>query len=335
MTGLHTVRKPRPGQPDRWYIYAWRGGPCIHQATGARPVIDHVILEAARTARQTRAGYGELNIDKVIDLYRASPEFGDLAKATQGSYRTWLDRISARFGKAPLVAFTDPRMRGDVIEWRNTWAKQPRSADLAAGMMATVLGYAVENGMIAVNVASGIKHLHSADRADLIWEARHWQAINEAKDFPPALLDALKMAHLTGLRLGDLVALDWSHVKDKAIVLVTAKRKGRAVIPILPELRAHLDNRPHRTGAVLRSSRGEGWTTDGIKTAWQRAKPEGFDRRVHDLRGTYVTGLIMKGLTDDQAAMVMGWTSKRVAAIRARYVDERRVVETITERLTA
>jgi integrase len=73
---------------------------------------------------------------------------------------------------------------------------------------------------------------------------------------PPQLMDALILASLTGLRLGDLVRLDWANVGDQAIVLTTRKRKGRAVIPILPDLRAHLDARAHRTGPVLRNSRG-------------------------------------------------------------------------------
>ena len=206
-------------------------------------------------------------------------------------------------------------------------------------MMATVLGWAVENGLIAVNVAARIRQLHHVNKADQVWEPRHWAALEahwaQHKLKLDHLRDALQLAHFTGLRLGDLVALDWADVGEKAIVRVTAKRKGRAVIPILPELRQLLDSRAHRAGAVLRNSRGKPWTESGLGSVFQKHKPEGFDRTIHDLRGTYVTWLAIKGLTDEEIARTVGWTAKRISQIRARYVDEARVVISLVDRLSA
>ena len=263
-----------------------------------------------------------------------------MAAATQRDYKLWLTRISAKFGAVPLDVFEDPMIRGDIIEWRDEWASQPRTADKASVMMATLLGWAMERGRLGVNRAAGIKQLHRVNKADEIWEDHHWTAMEamdkDGKPICPAhLMDALKMAHLTGLRLGDLVALDWTHVGEKAIVLVTHKRKGRAVIPIVPELRIHLDAREHRTGIVLRNSRGQGWTESGLGSVFQKSKPKGFDRTIHDLRGTYVTFLAIKGLTDEQIARIVGWTAKRVSEIRARYVDEARTIVSLVERLSA
>lgn len=198
-------------------------------------------------------------------------------------------------------------------------------------MLGALLGFAVERGMLASNVAAGIRHLHSVNRADLVWEERHWQAV---AGVPAHIRDALALARLTGLRLSDLVALDWAHVGANAIVLVTAKRKGRAVVPLTPELRAHLDARPHREGAVLQTTQGNRWTADGFKTVWQRKRPAGFDRTVHDLRGTFATFAMTRGLTDQEIAMVLGWTAKRVGSIRARYVDEERVILSLAKRLS-
>ncbi|WP_210210337.1 hypothetical protein [Altericroceibacterium spongiae] len=45
--------------------------------------------------------------------------------------------------------------------------------------------------------------------------------------------------------------------------------------------------------------------------------------------------MAVKGLTDDEIARIIGWTTKRVASIRARYVDEARVVIALIERLSA
>lgn len=336
MAGLHVVRKQLKLH-DRYYVYAWRGGPCIHSQDDRPPIITHQILAKQQAAKAEQFGRSKEGFEAIIiDGYRSSPEFTQLEASSQRDYKLWLTRIAERFGNTPIRAFEDRRMRGDIIEWRDTWQDQPRSADKASVMMSTLLGWAVERGILRVNVASRIKQLHKADRSDLIWEAEHWEAIYQAK-VPEHLLDALKVGSWTGLRLSDLVRLDWGHVGQKAVIMGTKKRKGRAVIPILPEFRAWLDavHEDKRFGPVLKNSRGKAWTESGLGSVFQKNKPESFDRRIHDLRGSFCTMLIMKGLTDQEAALIMGWTSQRVANVRARYVNEERVIVNLLDRLTA
>lgn len=332
MTGLHVVSKStKTGRT--WYVYAWRGGPCIHKAEGARPVLDMALIAKANAAKHDRAGSHYDTLEEIITAYRASPEYEGLKASTKRDYRLWLDRISERWGTTPLEAFEDRRMRGDLITWRNEWASQPRTADKASVMLGTLLGYGMEMGLLSINVAAGIKHLHSVDKSDEIWERRHMRAFARA---PKHLRNALILAGLTGLRLGDLVRLDWANVGPKAIIVdKTRKRGGRAVIPILAETRALFRRLGERKGTVLKNSRGGSWTESGLGSVFQKAKPEGFERTIHDLRGTFATRLIMAGFTDEQAAMVMGWTAKRVAAIRARYVSEERVIISLVEKLSA
>lgn len=335
VAGLHIVRKPIKGS-NRFYVYAWRGGPCIHRQDGTYPTITPEILLKQQRAKSERYEAGNESFALIIAGYKQSPEFTRLADSTKSDYRRWLDRIDDRFGSAPLAAFEMRQMRGDIVEWRNIWNEQPRSADMATIVMSLLLNWAVENGLLRINVAANIKKLHKVQRADLIWEKRHWLEMEQAKA-PDHLMNALLVGSWTGLRLGDLIKLSWDHVGPQAIVFITNKRKGRAVIPILPSLRAWLEKVPEeeRTGMVLRNSRGWSWTESGLKTVFRKKKPQGFDRRIHDLRGTFCTMLITKGLTDDQAAMIMGWKSKRVAEIRARYVDEERVIVSLLDKLTA
>jgi len=332
---LHIVEKKRKAG-SRWYVYAWRGGPLIHKQDIERPVVDTRLLDLAAHERQRLAGSAERTLDAVIDDYRASPEFDRLADPTKRDYRRWLDRMSARFGPCPVGAFEDRRMRGDIIAWRNEWADRPRTADKASVMMATVLGWALERGELSINVAAKIPHLHRVNKADQVWERHHMRAMTAA---PAHLRNALLLAGLTGLRLGDLVRLDWLQVGPKAIIVErTRKRGGRAVIPLLPETRLLIDRLAadsKREGPVLRNSRGQGWTESGLGSVFQKAKPTGFDRTIHDLRGTFATRLILAGLTDQEAAMVLGWTAKRIAGIRARYVDEERVIVSLADRLSA
>lgn len=333
MSGLHVVRK-RMQRYDRYYVYAWRGGPCIHKQDDIYPVITPAILAKQLKAYEaTRKKTDGRPFELIITAYRDSPEFTGLADSTKRDYKLWLNRISDQFGNVPLEAFEDRRMRGEIMTWRDTWRDNPRTADKASVMMATIIGWAVERGIIKSNVASKIRQLHKVNKADKIWEPEHWEAFHAAEP-PEHLVDALTFASLTGLRLSDLVKVTWDQVFPTAIKInQTQKRKSRAVIPILPELRTWMKDRD-RSGTILKNSRGFGWSASGLGCVFQRNKPEGFDRTIHDLRGTFATRLIMAGLTDEQAAMVLGWSAKRIADIRARYVDEERVILSLADKLT-
>jgi integrase len=337
VTGLHPVRKRLKGG-DRWYIYAWRGGPRIAIQDGERPTITLDLIRLAEQACDGRRGPATHTVSWLVESYRSSPQFTKREPSTRSDYNTSLDRIEAEWGDCDISLFDDTRVRADIDDWRNKWAHQPRTADKALVMLSTLLNWARrERGLVAINAAEGMALLHSVNKADEIWEERHWGAVATVKNFPAPLWNAIKLASMTGLRQSDLLGLQWSEVGEKAIITVTAKRKGRAVIPVFAELRAFLDaiKPDDAKGAVLRSSRGTQWTPDGLKTAVQRKMPAGFDRTFHDLRGTYVTWLAVKGLTDEQIARIVGWTAKRVGEVRARYVDEARVIVSLVDRLSA
>lgn len=329
VTKLHIIRKSLKTGP-RYYVYAWRGGPQIHAQDGVRPVVTPDLLDKAFAARQTGNSNYKGSFEAVLDDYQASPEFSRLAPVTKDDYQRWLGRISKRFGKAPIAIMADFRMRRDILAWRDKWANQPRAADRAIGTLSTVLGWAMERGMIAANVASGIKTLHRVDHSDEVWEERHWEAV---KDVPSHVLRVLQLGRLTGLRMGDLLRLDWDSIGPKAIIVTTSKRKVRAAVPMYADLKTFLDAVPSRDGIVLRNSKGEPWTASGFKSSWANARPEGFDRRFHDLRGTCATWLAGLGFTDAEIAGVLGWKSGRVSEIRARYVDHARTVIALAERM--
>lgn len=332
MSGLHVISKKTKGGL-KWYVYAERGGACVHTAMGEKPAITKSILDKAAEARKAARLAPEQTIAALIQSYKQSPEYGRLSPNTQKDYRRSLDRIDAKFGKAPLEVFEDRRMRKQIINWRDEWQAKPRTADKLTVMMGTLLEHGLQCGQLAINVAHGIPTLHRANRADIVWTDTDWATI----DASPELMDALLLCSMTGFRLGDLVAVEWSHVSAGSIVFVTAKRKRRVVVPIFPELRALLDRLAEKhgqAGTILKNSRGKPWTPSGLGGVFQKAK-NGVAVHIHDLRGTYVTWLCVKGLTDDEIARIVGWSPKDVAQMRARYVDEARVVVSIIERLSA
>lgn len=323
-SGLHLVRRRLAGG-DRWYVYARRGGPLIHTADGARPCVTPTLLAQADAALR-RAPRDEL--DAIIDAYRASPEFADKAASTKSDYRQRLDQISWKFGAVPTALIPD--LGPEIVKWRDEMAATPRAADRCVGMLHTVLRWGKQRGMWrGDNPAADIPHLHKANRADMIWEQRHWDAV---AGVPGHVLRVLRLGALTGLRVGDLLRLRWEDIHDGYISITTGKSKHttEAVIPLFPELARFLTG--PGSGVILRNAGGRPWNKESWKSAWGRAQPEGFDRHLHDLRGTFATNLMSAGFTDSEIAMVMGWRAERIAAIRMRYVDRSRVTKALAER---
>lgn len=322
-TGLHLVRK-RLASGDRWYVYAYRGGPLIHKQDGRKPAITPALLDLAYAARMQ--GRPRDNLDTIIDAYRASNDFAGLRPNTQREYRLRLDQISHRMGRVPIRRIHE--LRPEIIAWRDEMAGTPRAADRVVGMLSTLFSWALDRALISDNPAKDVRHLHKVNRADLIWEERHWQAV---ADVPGHVLRVFVLGSLTGLRLGDLLALQWDYVSPAFIAVETQKTGGMATIPMHDDLRRFLVG--PGAGPILRNSRCEQWTPDGFHSSWQRVKPEGFDRKPHDLRGTFATRLMISGFTDGQIAIVLGWSAERVAGIRARYVDRARVARQMAESL--
>jgi integrase len=320
-SGLHIVRRKRAGG-DRWYVYARRGGPLIAQQDGARPEITEALLSKARGATRPHAPD---TLSGLVASYRASPQFDAKAPTTKADYRQRLDQIEAQFGRVPIRLI--PKLRGEVIKWRDEMAHTPRAADRCVGMLSTVLTWAEDREMIERNPLARIGKLHRVNRSDLIWEPHHWEAVAE---IPGYILRTLTLGSLTGLRIGDLLRLAWEDLQPGYIALKTRKTGGEAIIPLHPEL-ARFFTGPGR-GIVLRNTLGRPWSMEGWKSAWGRAQPEGFDRHVHDLRGTFATRLMSAGFSDTEIALVMGWRAERIAAIRMRYVDRGRVARLLAER---
>lgn len=351
--GLHIVRKYRLGKPMIWYVYAWRGGPLIQRTEGGRPKKTVALNDLAAEARNITREPSGATIAKLVRDYRAptTPEWVKLAASTKSNYATWLDRIIEEFGDAPVSAFDDRKIRGDILAWRDKWMTQPRSADAAIQVLSKLLSWGVDRGRLEKNVAKGISQLYEADRSEIIWEAEDFAAFEKAASIE--VWEGVQLAALTGLRRGDLVKLPWAAISEHAIVWRTAKSRGKnlATVPLLPETKILLeqikarhatfmaaqrkDRRKALPVTVLSNSYWRPWTAMGFGSRFNDAKADsGISKHLHDLRGTFVTRCCIAGLTDQEIADIVGWDTKDIASIRARYADQSRVVIAIGERLS-
>lgn len=309
----------------RTYYYAWRGGPRLPGQPGSPEFVQGYMsaIESRRTPEPGR-------FRSVIASYKGSNNFKKLADSTKREWLRWLDRIGEHFGELRTAQFDRPqKIRPSIRRWRDQWADKPRTADYGLQVLSRLLSYAVEDGAITTNPCEGIKALYSNDRSAIIWTDADLNRLNAGstgKPCSPEIWDAVELAAHTGLRLGDLIRLSWSHVGMDAIVLPTSKSRGRreAIIPIYDALASVLARIPRRATTVLTSSRHRPWTADGFGSSFNDAKHAAglgeADLHFHDLRGNAATKFYVAGLSIRVIAEILAWSEEQVERIVRRYV---------------
>jgi integrase len=359
LRGLASSVKRLADGRTRTYWYSWRGGPRLEGKPGSPEFI--ASFNAAVEGRRTPVGD---TLTGLVGLYRASPEWRGLADSTRKHWARWLDRIAETDGEHAIGSLTprlldDRRVRADLLDWRNQWAHSPRQADYAMQVLRRTLSHGVDRGLLAFNHAENVRELYTNDRADRVWAPAQIEAYVAAAG-SAEVAAIVPLACLTGLRRGDLARLAWKHVGAIAIVMATAKSKGRrnARVPILPETRILLDAikaqqdarwaqlaavatkkrraEPPRALTVLTNTLGRPWTANGLEHQVIDAKAAIADApTLHDARGTFVTRLRKAGLKASEIADVVGWEEERVERLLATYVDQDEIIMGIARRLQA
>jgi integrase len=309
------------------YWFAWRGGPRLRGAPGTP---EFIASYNEAVARKLTPQTGVLS--SILEKFRASEAFGELRPRTQTDYLQKIRLIEKRFGTFPLAAMTDKGSREVFRNWRYELSKTSRrQADYAFTVLALILAWALDNGMIDDNPCKRMGRLYGSSRADKIWTEADEANFNAKA---PAHMHLPLLAALwTGQRQGDLLALKWWSFDGQYIRLtqsksVSKKRRKRAVrvvIPVGAPLKAVLDKAAIGRSPeehILLNSDGKPWTADGFRSSWRKAcAASGIaGLTFHDLRGTAVTRLAIAGCTEPEIATVTGHSLGDVRSILDAYL---------------
>lgn len=360
--GLHVVKSRKVGRPVRWYVYAWRGGPCIAKRIGGKePVLspdEHRAYQEAVAADHSPPPGTLLSLAREWrgngqDI--ASHEWKSLQSSTRTTWGRQLDLIEAKWGDTPLSFWSDKRMIAKVVAWRDSRSETPRSADIGITVLKALLDFGHLRGKVAINAAANVPRLYKGgNREEVIWtddDVARFAAVA-----PERILDGLRLCSLTGLRRADLVGLKWAEVGQSAIIRVaTKKSKGkrrRAMVPLIADaqtLLAELRERKRADGVdnMLVDSRGLPWNAASFSAQFNAArdKAEVLDpgnaelsipprkKHLHDVRGTFCTYLCKTDLTNEEIGRIMAWAPDRVETIRRMYVDDAAIVVALARRI--
>lgn len=316
------------------YYYAWRKGPRLRGEPGSPE-----FMASYNEAIENRRAPDKDRFRSLVTLYKGSDDYKKLADSTKRNWAPWLDKIGQHFGELRIAQFDRPeKIRPIIRRWRNQWADKPRTADYGLQVLSRVLSYGVDPlGTIAGNPCEGIKQIYSTNRSEIIWTETDIAMLKRTCSVDVG--HAVDLAAHTGLRLGDLLRLSWSHVGEDAITITTGKSKHRrtAIIPLYDDLRRVLENIPKRSTAILTNVRRRPWTTNGFGTAFDRAKNvakmKEQNLHFHDLRGTAVTKFYVAGISERVIAEIMAWSEDEVAKIIRCYVGRTAATQALIQQI--
>lgn len=311
LKGLNRVRKELADGTTVTYYYAWKGGPRIGGEPGSPEFIAAFNEAIARKVQQP-----EGTLQTVLDEYQRSPKFEDLAIYTKRDYVRQIRKIEAEFGDFPIAALTDRRTRGDFLKWRDGLAAvSRRQADYAFSVLALILAWALDRGLVVTNPCERPGKTYRSSRVETIWTIDDEEAFLAVA--PKHLRLAFMLAIWTGQRQGDLLRLTWSAYDGKTIRLRQRKGGRRVSIPVSAVLKSELDATPKTAVTILTTSRNTSWTSDGFRASWAKVIAKTNIRGVtfHDLRGTAVTRLALAGCETAEIAAITGHSLRDVGAI--------------------
>jgi integrase len=311
LKGINSVTKRLVGGRTATYWYAWKRGPRLRGEPGT-PEFMASYNEAV--ARKVCPPQGVLL--SLLQGYQASDDFRRLADRTRIDYVEKIKLIESKFGDFPLSALTDRRTRGVFMAWRDQLAANSRrQSDYAWTVLARILSWAKNRGLIATNPCERGGRLYRGSRADKIWTPEDEAAF--LKSAPSHLCLALLLGLWTGQRQGDLLRLPWSAYDGKQIRLRQSKTGVRVVIPVGAPLKEALDAATKHGPIILASTDKRPWTAGGFRTSWRKACTKAGIVGVtnNDLRGTAVTRLALAECTEAEIATLTGHTLRDVRSI--------------------
>ena len=227
LKGINSKRKRLADGSYKTYWYAWKSGPALRGKPGS-PEFHASYNDAVAQKAKPPTGI----LFGLLRQYQDSEDFRKLAASTRRSYVLLLTRIERNLGDFPLSALTDRCTRRVFMAWRDkiAVASGRRQADYAWTVLARVLSWSCNRGLISTNPCERGGRLYRSGRSDSIWSADDEAAF--LRSATAHLHLPLLLALWTGQRQGDLLRLPWSAYDGKYIRLRQGKGGARVTIPV-------------------------------------------------------------------------------------------------------
>ncbi len=273
----------------------------------------YATMLGARTKREIVA----YTVADLAHQYERSPEYKALAPNTQRVYSATIKRVIAELGKFPIDGVERRHVR-EVIDNRIEGAG---AKNIFRAVIGVLYKYARNHELAEKNPAQGISLAKLGSHEP--WpEPLLEAALTSDND---RLRLAVHLLYYTGQRIGDVMAMRWSDVRNGAIILKQQKTGKPLRIPIHSALEVELSSARKAGITILTRQDGHKLTASRLRQELKEfADALGFDIVPHGLRKNAVNSLLEAGCTIAEVASITG-QSFQIVEQYARRVDQHRL----------
>ncbi len=279
----------------------------------------------------------DITFKAFADIYLR--DHADLHKKSAKRDREILKTMNRFFGSTILHEITPHRIeqfKRDRLNgtWRAFKQKKtakpvkPGTVNRELDTLKSVLSKAVEWKYLVASPARGVRRFRLQNRRTRILSAYEQRRLLNACERMPKLQALLKLALITGARVGELLALRWEDCQDGYLTFWQTKNGKVRRIPITETIEALLAPRPRIHAWVFTNAKTEKpYTTirKVFERALQRAKITTGDVTVHTLRHTALSRMVEHGLDDYTVMSISGHSSTRMLERYTHPTLERRI----------
>ena len=274
--------------------------------------------------------FGAESLGALIQAYKASPEWVNLAEHTRTVYSVYI-RDLERDPHTEVARIT----RRDLLAMRDAIAST-RGHGAATGFVraaSAMFTWAVDREWIDHSPMYKVRTRPGGHLAT--WTAQHVRVA--LKHLPQPFAHAVFLAAATGQRRGDLLALRWLDYDGAALRFVQIKTRMPMVITLAPIVCEALDiwDRPATT--ILSNEDGDPWVPQRFTERLSRAlgKIPGLPDNlgIHGVRKFRATELAQSGATVHEIAAVTGHRTISMVQLYTQAVDQEALAKRAMRRL--
>lgn len=281
----------------------------------------YLVMKGHRT-RQLEA---VATVAGLADQFESSPEYRALAMGTQKLYTSTLKRIREHLGKFPLHAVERRHVR-EIVDNRLS-GNGARNAFLA--VLGVLYAYGRGRDLTDKEPTKEVKPFKTGQHEP--WPEELLKAGLKAEHDRTRL--AINLLYYTGQRIGDVVQMRWSDIRDGVIYLTQQKTGTALAIPLHSSLRAELDKTDRRAETIISTYEGRAMTDQVVRRELKAFCDEfGMKLVPHGLRKNAVNALLEAGATVPEVGAITG-QSYNVVEHYARKVSRKRLSEAAMRKL--
>ena len=263
-------------------------------------------------------------LEKYKEAYRGQKSYNTKKTHFPVLIEHFAGRLISEITTWDLINFRNKR-KDTPITFQNPFTP-PRQRSVASvnrclSALRHMLSQAVEWGMLGENPFSKAKNLFYKEHNRLRFLKRE-----EAKKLLLCCAEHLRpivvVALNTGMRRGEILTLKWSQIRDGFIYLSKTKTDTPRQIPLNNTLTTLFESLPRKSNYVFCNKNGKPYTD--IKRSFNSAvKKAGIDDfHFHDLRRTFASNLVMKGVCLKAVAELLGHKSLKMIMVYAHLSEE-------------